>query len=154
MDSSIFIEGCKSCKNSIEILNWYRNVYHTESQNTEQGIMSLAINDIFIKAKKLGILEDLNIDNKTLQKKDVDNKSISTHWLFIMDDDSTYGTTTDDFKTAIIELSDYTGLKSQLFNKCINGFINDDIDGLIQLFNQFSYYNIKYIYDVKKKLWG
>lgn len=26
-------------------------------------------------------------------------------------------------------------------------------EGLIQLFNQFLYYNIKQIYDVNKKLW-
>lgn len=80
--------------------------------------------------------------------------SISTHWLFIMNDDSTYGTTTDDFKAAIVKLADYTGLNSPLFNKCINGFLNDDIEGLIQLFNQFSYYNIEQVYDVKKKLWS
>ena len=142
--SNTFTRGVQGCNNSMEILNFYRNLYYKESQDTEQGIMAMAVNDVFMKAKELGVLEDLNMNNKNR----------STHWLFIMNDDSTYGTTTDDFKAAIVELADYTGLNSPLFNKCINGFLNDDIEGLIQLFNQFSYYNIEQVYDVKKKLWS
>ena len=37
--------------NPIEILNWYRNLYYTESQNTERGIMAKAINDLFMEYK-------------------------------------------------------------------------------------------------------
>ena len=33
-------------KDSVEILNWYRNLYHAENENTERGIMARAINDI------------------------------------------------------------------------------------------------------------
>lgn len=35
----------------LEILNWYRNLYHTEDNHTEQGIMAYAINDVFMKYK-------------------------------------------------------------------------------------------------------
>ena len=36
----------------LEILNWYRNLYHCEDNHTEQGIMAYAINDLFVKYKK------------------------------------------------------------------------------------------------------
>lgn len=36
----------------LDILNWYRNLYHTEDNHTEHGIMAWAINDLFIKYKK------------------------------------------------------------------------------------------------------
>ena len=36
---------------SIEILNWYRNLYYTERLNTERGIVAMAINDLFMKYK-------------------------------------------------------------------------------------------------------
>lgn len=57
---SIFEDGCKNCTNSMEILNWYRNLYYKEPQDTEHGIMATAVNDIFMKAKKLGVLDKLN----------------------------------------------------------------------------------------------
>lgn len=41
-----FIETAQNMKDSVEILNWYRNLYHTENENTERGIMARAINDI------------------------------------------------------------------------------------------------------------
>lgn len=37
----------------IEILNWYRNFYYKEDDNTEQYIMAKAINDIFMCFKSL-----------------------------------------------------------------------------------------------------
>ena len=36
----------------LDILNWYRNLYHAEGNHTEHGIMALAINDLFMKYKK------------------------------------------------------------------------------------------------------
>lgn len=36
----------------LEILNWYRNLYHCEDNHTEQDIMAYAINDLFVKYKK------------------------------------------------------------------------------------------------------
>lgn len=38
-----------------EILNWYRNLYHTEDNHMEQGIMAYAINDVFMKYKELQV---------------------------------------------------------------------------------------------------
>lgn len=35
----------------LEILNWYRNLYYKENDNTEHGIMARAINDLFMKYK-------------------------------------------------------------------------------------------------------
>lgn len=37
----------------IEILNWYRNFYYKEDNDTEQGIMARAINDIFMCFKDM-----------------------------------------------------------------------------------------------------
>ena len=37
----------------LEILNWYRNLYYTENDNTERGIMARAINDFFMKYKDI-----------------------------------------------------------------------------------------------------
>ena len=47
----------------MNILNYYRNLYYKESLDTEQGIMARAINDMFMKAKKLEVLEELNDDS-------------------------------------------------------------------------------------------
>lgn len=35
----------------LEILNWYRNLYYKENNNTERGVMARAINDVFMKYK-------------------------------------------------------------------------------------------------------
>lgn len=34
-----------------EILNWYRNLYHTEDNHIEQGIVAYAINEVFMAYK-------------------------------------------------------------------------------------------------------
>ena len=41
-----FIETAQDIKDPVEILNWYRNLYYAENENTERGIMARAINDI------------------------------------------------------------------------------------------------------------
>lgn len=48
-----FVEEVKefNMTDPIEILNWYRNLYYTENNNTEHGIMSRAINDLFMEYK-------------------------------------------------------------------------------------------------------
>ena len=33
--------------NTLEILNWYRNLYYKEGRTTERGIMAEALNDLF-----------------------------------------------------------------------------------------------------------
>ena len=35
----------------LEILNWYRNLYHKEGSNTERGLMAETINDLFMQYK-------------------------------------------------------------------------------------------------------
>ncbi len=42
----------RNIQDPLEILNWYRNLYYKERNNTEQGIMANAINDLFVKYKK------------------------------------------------------------------------------------------------------
>ena len=42
----------KNITDTLEILNWYRNLYHAEDNHTEHGIMAWAINDLFVKYKK------------------------------------------------------------------------------------------------------
>ena len=46
MTDKVFVDGAEQINDSAEILNWYRNLYHTENSNTEKGIMARAINDI------------------------------------------------------------------------------------------------------------
>lgn len=48
-----FVEEVKASNmtDPLEILNWYRNLYYTMSDNTEEGIMARAINDLFMKYK-------------------------------------------------------------------------------------------------------
>lgn len=41
----------RSMTDASEILNWYRNLYHTEDNHTEQGIVAYAINDLFMEYK-------------------------------------------------------------------------------------------------------
>lgn len=57
MDDKYFVEEVvKNNMDSLEILNWYRNLYYKEGNHTERGIMALAINDLFMMYKEeLGI---------------------------------------------------------------------------------------------------
>ena len=43
-----FIENIKSTDSSIDILNWYRNLYYKEEPDTERGVVARAINNLFI----------------------------------------------------------------------------------------------------------
>ena len=56
-----FVEGCKNLRergeDSAEILNWYRNLYHTESANTERGIAANALNDVLVEYAKMRELQ-------------------------------------------------------------------------------------------------
>lgn len=62
-NSCYFVEGCSKVDGCMNILNWYRNLYYKEGMNTEQGIIANAINDMFMKAKSLGVLDKLNEEN-------------------------------------------------------------------------------------------
>lgn len=86
-NSEIFVEEViKGNMPPIEILNWYRNFYHTENNNTEQGIMVNAINDIFMRLVDMGLSNDkrlllsnsdyiLNYKNKEQNKKKIHETS-------------------------------------------------------------------------------
>lgn len=56
--SELFVEEVKNNMTPIEILNWYRNFYRSENNNTEQGIMVNAINDIFMRLTDMGLSDD------------------------------------------------------------------------------------------------
>lgn len=45
-----FVKGAKSCYGPQEVLNWYRNLYYKEDENSERRIVAEAINDFFTKA--------------------------------------------------------------------------------------------------------
>ena len=53
-----FVEGIQAGDDYLNVLNWYRNLYHTENPNTERGIMARMINDLFM-AMKQGTAEEL-----------------------------------------------------------------------------------------------
>ena len=54
MTQNTFVDEVKkyNMADPLDILNWYRNLYHCEDNHTEQGIMAYAINDLFVKYKK------------------------------------------------------------------------------------------------------
>ena len=43
-----FINSINPEDSSVDILNWYRNLYYKEEPNTERGIVARAINNLFI----------------------------------------------------------------------------------------------------------
>lgn len=53
MDDRIFVEGVVDGEitETVDILNWYRNLYYKEPNHSERGIMANAINDLFAKYK-------------------------------------------------------------------------------------------------------
>lgn len=64
----------KNITDPLEILNWYRNLYHTEDNHTEHGIMAWVINDLFVKydikeKKKYLTAEDVNKMSRTEVKE-------------------------------------------------------------------------------------
>lgn len=46
-----FVSNVKKNDSYIDILNWYRNLYHAENTNTERGIVANAINDLLMGLK-------------------------------------------------------------------------------------------------------
>ena len=49
-----FVEGVMPNDSCWRVLNWYRNLYYTHSDNTERGIMARAINELFMQVKDGG----------------------------------------------------------------------------------------------------
>ena len=48
-----FVSNVKKRDSYLEILNWYRNLYYTENDNTERGIVARAINDLFMSLNEV-----------------------------------------------------------------------------------------------------
>ena len=46
MTDEYFVKTSQDIKDPAEILNWYRNLYYAENENTERGIIARAINDV------------------------------------------------------------------------------------------------------------
>ena len=77
-------------------------------------------------------------------------------YLFIFNDNSIYEMNNAvSFKYAILKMAEYTGNSSDMFCKCLNAYKDDEIDGIIELFNHFCSYDydkISKIYIVDKKI--
>lgn len=58
-----FVKGAKECSSPEDILNWYRNLYYKEEQNTECRIVAEAINEFFVY-KLPNLLEEARKGNK------------------------------------------------------------------------------------------
>lgn len=43
-----FVSNINEDDSYLEILNWYRNLYHTERADTERGVVARAINGLFM----------------------------------------------------------------------------------------------------------
>lgn len=82
------------------------------------------------------------------------------NYLFVFFDDTFYEADNLDkdkppnFKNALIKAANYLGCDTDLFLKSLNGFEDDDIDGMIKLFNFHSNNIIADIYIIDKKLYG
>ena len=69
MTDMVFVDGAEQINDSAEILNWYRNLYHTENPNTERGLMARALNDILPEyVRQKAEIEALINGQETLQK--------------------------------------------------------------------------------------
>ena len=75
-------------------------------------------------------------------------------YLFIFNDNSTYEMNcVVSFKYAVLKMSEYTGNSSDMFCKCLNAYKDDEIDGIIELFNHFCYYDkISKVYVIDRKI--
>ena len=75
-------------------------------------------------------------------------------YLFIFNDGGIYEVNNAvSFKYAVWEMVKNTGNSSDMFCKCLNAYKDDEIDGIIELFNHFCYYDrISQIYIVDKKI--
>ena len=77
-------------------------------------------------------------------------------YLFIFADNSTYETDcVVSFKYAILEMAKNTGNSSDMFCKCLNAYKDDELDGIIELFNNFCSYDydkISKVYVIDRKI--
>lgn len=77
----------------------------------------------------------------------------SINYLFILENDHFYQTNTATFKEAIMDIFIYLNGENNLFKKALNGFDENDIKDIIQIFNYFSYTAIKNIFLIEKQIY-
>lgn len=58
------------------------------------------------------------------------------------------------FKDAIWEIAKYHGEASDMLRKCLNGYDEEDIDGIVELYNHFAYMSIGEIYVIEKSIYS
>ena len=78
-----------------------------------------------------------------------------TFYLFVFADEGIYEMNCAiSFKDAVWEMAKNTGNSSDMFCKCLSAYKDDEIDGIIELFNHFcyDYDRISKIYIVDKKI--
>ena len=75
-------------------------------------------------------------------------------YLFIFNDGGIYEVNNAvSFKDAVLKTGEYTGNSSDMFCKCLNAYKDDEIDGIIELFNHFCYYDkISKVYVIDRKI--
>lgn len=78
----------------------------------------------------------------------------SKHYLFVFSDDNRYDMTCGvSFKDAVWEMAKYTGEATEMLQKCLKGYDNTDIAGIVSLFNHFAYQTIEKIYIVDEVIY-
>ena len=79
-------------------------------------------------------------------------------YLFIFNDGGIYEVNNAvSFKDAGLKTGEYTGNSSDMFCKCLNAYKDDEIDGMIELFNHFCSYDydeISKVYMIDRKIFG
>lgn len=78
---------------------------------------------------------------------------MNNFYLFTFNDDSTFTASCETpFKEVIYNLAVYCGFDYPLFCKSLNGFEDDDKEGLIGLANHWSHKSIEHVYIVDKQI--
>lgn len=151
-----------------EEANKYQNLWCTAVDDIEK-VKAKAVKD-FAERLKERIIEDFlkyntdtiigYIDN--LVKEIVDNEKGESKtmnkifYLFIFADNSTYEMNCAvSFKEAVWEMAKNTGNSSDMFCKCLTAYKDDEIDGIIELFNHFCSYDydeISKVYVIDRKI--
>lgn len=75
-------------------------------------------------------------------------------YLFIFQDNSQYVKCAINFKKAVQEAATYYGEATEMFLKCINGYNEDDIKGIVELYNHFAYTPIVKVYVIEDMLYS
>lgn len=75
-------------------------------------------------------------------------------YLFMLDDGTSFiDIKAETLKIAISELSKRTGDDGELFFKALKGFGENDIDGLVWIYDKFAYCRIEKVYEIAKVIY-